>query len=318
MLIEMNIDPDELLKHAGIEQWKIMVPEAISFASLGRLTALAASQTQCAHFGLLVGQRTTLASLGLLGTLLQHSETIGDALRALETHYDLLNRGALIEVTCDAAVATVRYSPYDPDAEGIALHCERAIAALTKVLRSLCGPDWSPDEVLLPRLDPPDTGPYRSFFRCPVRFEQEIAALVFPARCLRQPIANARPVIRSMVERRIRQLEAVVPFDLSGEIRRQVRSTVVRRRVEKGQIARSLAICHRTLSRRLKAEGTTFRSVADQTRLGMAKQLLSDTNLSLAEISAVLEFSEPAAFTHAFRRWTDTTPSAWRRQQRSN
>ncbi|WP_238179919.1 helix-turn-helix domain-containing protein, partial [Methylobacterium oxalidis] len=33
---------------------------------------------------------------------------------------------------------------------------------------------------------------------------------------------------------------------------------------------------------------------------------------SLAQISAILHFSEPAAFTHAFRRWSGTTPSAWR------
>ncbi|WP_431310832.1 hypothetical protein [Methylobacterium oxalidis] len=32
----------------------------------------------------------------------------------------------------------------------------------------------------------------------------------------------------------------------------------------------------------------------------------------MAQISAILHFSEPAAFTHAFRRWSGTTPSAWR------
>lgn len=318
ILIERDIDPRNLLEEAGIDPQILVTLEATSFAALGRLTTLAASETRCAHFGLLVGQRTTLASLGLLGSLLRHSETIGDALRALETHHDLLNRGALIEVTSESAVTTVRYSPYDPVAEGIALHCERAVAALTNVLRSLCGPNWSPDEVLLPRLEPPDTGPYSSFFRCPVRFEQEIAALVFPARCLRQPITGARPAIRNAVERHIRQLEAIVPSDLIGEVRRQVRSTMVRKRVEKGQIAQSLAICRRTLSRRLRAEGTTFRTVANETRFGMAKQLLSNTNLSLAEISAALEFSEPAAFSRAFRRWTDTTPSAWRQKRWSN
>ncbi|KMO41167.1 transcriptional regulator [Methylobacterium tarhaniae] len=318
ILVERGIDPVDLFKQAGINPRIFITPEVTSFASLGRLTALAASQTQCAHFGLLVGQRTTLASLGLLGSLLRHSETIGDALCALETHYDLLNRGALIAVTSEDAVATLRYSPYDPEAEGIPLHCERAIAALTNVLRSLCGPNWSPDEVLLPRLEPPDTGPYRRFFRCSVRFEQEIAALVFPTRVLRHPIAGAKPFIRNAVQRRIRQLEADVPSDMSGAVRRQVRSIMTENRVQKDLIAQSLAIGHRTLSRRLKAEGTTFRAVASQTRLVMAKHLLSDTNLSLAEISAVLEFSEPAAFTHAFKRWTGITPSAWRRECQGN
>ncbi|TGD96639.1 AraC family transcriptional regulator [Methylobacterium nonmethylotrophicum] len=315
ILSENGHDPDDIFERAGVDSNIFITSEVTSLASLGRLTALAASQTQCAHFGLLVGRRTTLASLGLLGSLLRHSETIGDALHALKSHYDHLNRGALLEVTSDDAVATVRYSPYDAETDGIALHCERAVATLTNVLRALCGPNWSPDEVWLPRLEPPDIDPYRKFFRCSVRFEQEIAALVFAARVLRQPIAGAKPVIRNAVERRIRQLEADVPSDTSGQVRRQVRSTVAEKRVQKSQIAQLLAIGHRTLSRRLKAEGTTFRSVASQTRLGTAKQLLSHTNLSLAEISAALEFSEPAAFTHAFRRWTGTTPSAWRRNR---
>ena len=83
------------------------------------------------------------------------------------------------------------------------------------------------------------------------------------------------------------------------------------------QVAHALALHQRTLCRRLRVEGTTFRSITNETRLGIARQLLADTAMSLAEISAVPEFSEPAAFTHAFRRWTGTTPSAWRKDQQA-
>jgi AraC-like DNA-binding protein len=39
---------------------------------------------------------------------------------------------------------------------------------------------------------------------------------------------------------------------------------------------------------------------------------------SLTHIAAALDFSEPAAFTRAFRRWSGgVTPSAWRAQHRS-
>jgi AraC-like DNA-binding protein len=76
--------------------------------------------------------------------------------------------------------------------------------------------------------------------------------------------------------------------------------------------AEKIGIHRRTLSRWLQSEGTSFKRIADEVRFGAAMQLLRDTNMSLAEISAALRFSEPAAFTHAFRRWTGTTPSAWR------
>ncbi|GJD64030.1 AraC family transcriptional regulator [Methylobacterium frigidaeris] len=317
ILLEMGIDPDSIFEKAGTHTQIFETAETVSFAMLGRLTALAAEQAGCAHFGLLVGQRATLASLGLIGTLMRHSETVGDAVQALATHHDLLNRGAMIELIVDGGVATVSYAPYEPETDGVALHCERAAATLTNVLRSLCGATWNPDEVLLPRLHPPDPTPYTSFFRAPVRFEQEFAALVFPARLLRRSIDGANPLIRASVEGRIRRFEAAIPSDVTDEVRRRVRSRLVQNRIEKDQVAQILAIHQRTLGRWLKAEGTTFRSIANQTRLGIAKQLLADTEMSLAQISSVLEFSEPAAFTHAFRRWTGTTPSAWRKEQRA-
>jgi AraC-like DNA-binding protein len=80
--------------------------------------------------------------------------------------------------------------------------------------------------------------------------------------------------------------------------------------------AATIGVHRRTLSRRLKSEGMSFKRIANEARSGVAKQLLADTNMSLAEISAALKFSEPAAFTHAFRRWTGTTPSAWRKKLR--
>src|SRR4051812_8056728 len=80
--------------------------------------------------------------------------------------------------------------------------------------------------------------------------------------------------------------------------------------------AETIGVHRRTLSRWLKSEGTSFKSIANEARSGAAKQLLADTNMSLAEISAALMFSEPAAFTHAFRRWTGNTPSAWRQKMR--
>ena len=51
-------------------------------------------------------------------------------------------------------------------------------------------------------------------------------------------------------------------------------------------------------------------------RAAIARHLLADTELSLAHIAAALDFSEAAAFTHAFRRWSGgVPPSVWRAQR---
>lgn len=317
VLAEMGTSSEEACRDAAVDLPVPHATEPVSFASLGRLMAAAAETTRCGHFGLLVGQRTDLLSIDPLGTLIRNSRTVDDALQAIETHYDVLNRGAMIELSTDGAVAIVNYAPYDSEDVGIAHQCERALSALTRMMRSLCGADWCPEEVRLPQLAPANPSPYTGYFRAPVRFSQEIAALVFPARLLRQRIVGAEPALRAAAEQRIRCAEAAASFDVSHEVRRCVRSRAIRLRIDKGQVAQALAIHPRTLGRRLRADGTTFRSITNQTRLSIAKQLLADTTMSLAGISAVLEFSEPAAFTHAFRRWTGMAPSAWRQEHQS-
>ena len=77
-------------------------------------------------------------------------------------------------------------------------------------------------------------------------------------------------------------------------------------------IARHLSVNRRTLSRRLRGVGAGFKALADEVRFDIARQLLTETDITLAQVSAALDFSEPAAFTRAFRRWSGRTPSEWR------
>jgi AraC-like DNA-binding protein len=312
VLVELGADLDGLVAEADLDPRLLDGSKLVPFRDVGRLIALAADRTRCPHFGLLVGQRTTLASLGLLGVLLRNCASVGDALRALEAHA-CKTRGAGIGLGVYDDIAVLSYSPHEPEAAGATLHLERALATVTNILRGLCGPDWAPLEVLLPRSAPPDMTPYGAFFHAPVRFDQEMAALVFPATLLEQPITGADPSTHQRAEDRIRRLEAYQPSTLTDKLREYLQTAVTRQRCKAERVARMRLVNRRTLSRRLRAEGTSFKSLANEAQFRVAKQLLADTSMNLVQISVRLDFSEPAAFTHAFRRWSGMTPSAWRR-----
>jgi len=47
----------------------------------------------------------------------------------------------------------------------------------------------------------------------------------------------------------------------------------------------------------------------------LAEQHLRDPRLSLAEVSALLGYTEQSAFSRAFKRWRGQTPLAWRQGQ---
>jgi len=103
------------------------------------------------------------------------------------------------------------------------------------------------------------------------------------------------------------------PSSLTDELRLYLQTEVTRSRCGARRIAHLRKMDRRTLSRRLRAEGTTFKQLADEVHFQVAKKLLADPCTSLAQVSAILKFSQPSAFTHAFRRWSGMTPSAWRR-----
>ena len=73
-------------------------------------------------------------------------------------------------------------------------------------------------------------------------------------------------------------------------------------------IAAQLGLSQRTSARRLASEGVTFSAVLDSLRAGLAKQYLSDPDLSISQIAWLLGYQEVSAFTHAFKRWSGKTP----------
>ena len=79
------------------------------------------------------------------------------------------------------------------------------------------------------------------------------------------------------------------------------------------RMARQVARSRRTIQRRLYQHGQSYRSLRDAVRRDAALDLLVNTRETCETIAAALGFSEPSAFSRAFRRWTGRSPDAYRR-----
>ncbi|EIM26813.1 AraC family transcriptional regulator [Microvirga lotononidis] len=313
VLHEFGLNPEPLIRAAGLDP-RLFADgtSVIPFAALGRLYALCGTRTNCPHFGLLVGRRASILSLGLVGRLMQHADTVGDAMRALVAHLSLHDRAVAPALMLSDGMALLTFATYQAESAGVQQVLDAALGVTVNILRSLCGANWHPTEALVPRAAPAETEPYRRHFRAPVRFNQEIATLVFRARDLGLRIAGADPILWAMLEERIQQLKGVQGSEFSDDIRRLLRTRIMSRRCSAEDIAELLTMHRRTLSRRLKDSGQGYRSMTNETRFEIARQLLEDTDVSLGQIAAALGYSEASAFTRAFRRWSGQTPSAWR------
>lgn len=77
-------------------------------------------------------------------------------------------------------------------------------------------------------------------------------------------------------------------------------------------VAGTLGVGRRTLSRRLNAEGVTFEQVLDSLRRTLARHYLDEGKVSISETAYLVGFSDPSAFSRAFKRWTGKSPRSAR------
>jgi len=318
LLRERGVDPAEVLSAVGLDQTVLDHPDrTISYMDAGRLLERAASVTRCPHFGLLVGQRNTIASLGLLGEIMLLSASVQAALRSLMLHMHLQTRGGVPTHTIEEGMATFGYAIYQPGMPATTQVYDLVTAYQVNIMRALCGPHWAPIEVSFSHNAPKDLAPYRRFFAAPLRFDGERTAVVFGRSWLACVPPKADETLHRKLQRQIAAQEIRQPESRTEQVRRALRTLVVTGGASETQISELMSVPGRTLRRVLLAEGTTFRKLLEEVHFEVARQLLADSEMATGEIAATLGYSDASAFTRAFRRWTTVPPTAWRAKYRS-
>jgi AraC-like DNA-binding protein len=164
------------------------------------------------------------------------------------------------------------------------------------------------------RFPPPaNPQPYQDAFRCPLRFNSSVNALLFSRADVISPLPTAHPLLAEVHERLAS--EHLQRLD-HAQISSRARAAIIRRLPEgeprRTEIARALEMSERTLQRRLEAEGTSFQHLLDDTRRELAQQYLAQTDVSLADATYLLGFGDQSSFFRASKRWFGTSPRHYR------
>lgn len=313
VLTSLGCNPAEVLAEVGVDPALFDDPDnLIVRTARGRVFDHCVARTGCGHFGLRLGQQGGLGSFGLVGALVTYSPDVGTAMRNLVRYLHLRVRGSAPTLAVDAGSVTFGYDIYAPEVEDTHQYADGAVAVMFNIARALCGPEWKPVEVRFAHPRPDNDRPFRRFFRAPLRFDAEQYALRFPADWLDRPIPGADRELLALVQRQIDALEARYRADPPELVRRVLRTALLTGRFKAEHVAALFAMHSRTLSRRLKTCGTSFKQLADEGRHEIARQMLDDPHLEIGTIAASLDYADASAFTRAFRRWTGTSPGRWR------
>lgn len=313
LLESFDIPSASLLKRYGWTDADLCDPDCTgSFRDMSRLLEDCMRATRCPYFGLLLGCTAGLSSLGLVGRLARHSPTVGEGLAVLGEYFSLHDTGGNVDVTIESGSATLTYTLH---ATGIAapdqVH-DFLAGTMVNVLRQLCGADWRPSLVMLPRKRPSRLAQYRTSLGDSLQFDSARTAVVFPVRRLEQPVAGADPLLRRLLLR-----EVCAGFENQGpmvraDVRRAIVALLHERRCSRREVAGALGLHERTLCRCLQASGTTFQQILDEVRSELAEQLLRNTHAPMSEISRELGFRSPTVMARAFRRWHGISPREYR------
>jgi len=311
VLRDLGAEPAKVLPPVGIDPVVLRNPEnQISLVELGRLFQACVSATGCHHLGLLVGMRATIDHLGLVGRLMQNAPTFGEAILDLVTNQQRYICGAVTYLAIQNQTPFWGYAVHHPEVPNTEQISDGAVAVGFRLMQQLVG--VSPSEVLFARSRPDDIGPYTHLFGVPTRFNAEQHALVFPKTLLDRPVRGANPKVRQILEKTVAEYWAIRQPTAAERVGRILRARVVFGDVSLEQVAAHLSVHPRTLKRQLQAEGASFRSLLNQSRFQVARQLLAGTRIEVTDIALALGYGELSGFTHAFRRWSGTAPSEWR------
>ena len=96
---EHGLDGSAIIASEGIAPGALDRPENfIRVSVLGDLLARCAELAGCPQLGISLGARAGVESLGIVGSLMGSCDTLGDAIRALKAHLQILDRGTLVQL----------------------------------------------------------------------------------------------------------------------------------------------------------------------------------------------------------------------------
>ena len=306
-------DPEPLFRKQGITPEMMRDPGARASQVMGDNLWLEVAQLiddPC--FGLRAGEIWHPSYLGALGYAWLASATLREALNRLVRYLRVLSKVVDLELETTQDRLNI-YLSYKPVSIYVPARADQFFAILTSMCRVNLNQGLNPLAVQFFHDAPPCAGDFFAYFKAPVTFNAEINCLALPIDQVDIPLKGYNPeLLRMHDEIIVRHIAQFNQEDIVQRIRGAILDMLPSGQVSDDKLAKKVNMSVRSLQRSLKEQGTTFGTLLDEVRKGLAEDYVRDPNVALAEIAFILGFSEQSAFSRAFKRWTGVAPGKYR------
>ena len=151
---------------------------------------------------------------------------------------------------------------------------------------------------------------YADYFLADIRFDAEHGSLILPPSVLDSPIMTANSEMAdlclSVCDRVFGRLRA--GGDLMQTVQRMIMTRPADRIPRLQEAAAELNMSPSQFRKKLYVLNTSYRDIVLETRMSLAKHYLKSTALNVQEISYMLDYKNPSAFSRAYKRYYDECP----------
>jgi AraC-like DNA-binding protein len=282
-----------------------------------RESLLLAKHLGGADLGILSGSRKAIADLGEMGQGMQAQATLGKAI-AFGLEYQLI-AGSMLQLELDIGAqrsSLVSHALFDDREVQDFLDADHLATALNASRHLPCRPLQAERVELRGNLHLSRSAA-EDFFACPVTVGADVSRIVFASSMLDASLDHGKKIdlqdgFSSTFSRQAceRELASIGVLGKQSLVRMLVAMQCECRSVQ--EMATALDISARSLHRLLVREGASYFHIAESVRFGRAKRLLLAGN-STQEVAEQLAYSDERSFRRAFKRWTASSPAAYRK-----
>ncbi|WP_338874532.1 AraC family transcriptional regulator ligand-binding domain-containing protein [Spirosoma sp. SC4-14] len=319
--VQKNINVEQLCERSGVDIKTLRSETSTDFSTqqFSALWLVATELSRDPFFGLHFGESLQLTALGVVGELLRHSRTIGEALTHAAGFGHLVTDMMTMEMERAEQSFTLRFIP-DHDRQIAYPELFRQVMdffmafALHEV-----------DGLILRKMNPSVVKmahgqtklyEYQRVLRCPIIQRSDTYSMEFASDYWDEPILTADYELQRVLLRKVSTLNDAFANTqvLSERINRYLLANAYMGVPTLDAIAANLNVSSRSLQRKLQEEGVTYQQLTDSMRKSLALHYLKSGNYPVKEVSYILGYNELSAFNRAFRRWTGTTPASYQKK----
>jgi AraC-like DNA-binding protein len=313
----VGLDPVRLMASVGLDVADLAAPEKwIPAGDVASLLQLSADASGHEDFGLLLAGRRRLSTLGPLSVVLSQEPDLRSALHLLNAYERSYNEALHLRLEEANDLATIRLWLDFGEPVPVRQSLELAAAALHGIIRELLGAGWEPLSMCFSHPRPASLDAYHEVFGARLRFDHPFTGLVFFADQLDARNTMSDPLLQPYAQQFLQSIPAPREATVAGQVRRLVEMLLPLGRCSTLQVARGLGVTQRTLHRQLTGQHESFSSIVDATRAAWAERYLANDRYSLTEVSELLGFTAPSAFSRWFRQRFGISPTQWRDMSR--